>query len=199
MYKNRRLGNIYNHMKRRCYNPKFPQYKDYGGRGITVCEEWLSPERVHLSLNSNPSKGFLAFKDWALTHGYSANLTIDRIDNNKGYSPENCHWVSRKVQNRNKRNTVFLTAFGKTQSLGQWAEETGLTVKAIEQRLKKSGFEAEKALTKKDFRERRITYKGETKTLTHWAKSLGINLRTLKNRIDQLGWSTERAFEEEVK
>ena len=72
-------------------------------------------------------------------------------------------------------------------------------MKAIDQRLRKSGFEAEKALMKKDFRERLITYKGETKTLTEWAENLGINLRTLKNRIDLLGWSIERAFEEEVK
>ena len=184
MYKDKRLGNIYSHMKERCYNPKFPQYKDYGGRGITVCKEWLNPERVHLFLHSNPSKGFLTFKEWALANGYTDELTLDRIDVNGNYEPSNCRWVSRKLQNRNKRNTIFLTAFGKTQSLGQWAEETGLTVKAIDQRLRKSGFEAEKALMKKDFRERLITYKGETRTLTEWAENLGINVRTMKTRID---------------
>ena len=199
MYKDKRLGNIYSHMKKRCYDPNCKAYKNYGGRGITVCKEWLNPERVHLSLHSNPSKGFLTFKEWALVNGYTDELTLDRIDVNGNYDPSNCRWVSRKLQNRNKRNTIFLTAFGKTQSLGQWAEETGLTVKAIDQRLRKSGFEAEKALMKKDFRERLITYKGETKTLTEWAENLGINLRTLKNRIDLLGWSIERAFEEEVK
>lgn len=180
-------------MKKRCYNPSFPQYKNYGGRGIKVCDEWMNTERVHTSQSSNPSKGFLAFKKWALENGYSDELTIDRIDNNKGYSPGNCRWVTRKLQNRNKRNTIYLTAFGKTQSLGQWSEDTGLTVKAIEQRLKKSNFDAEKALTKKDFREKLISYKGKFQSLTSWCKELDVNLRTACGRLHK-GWDLDRVF-----
>ena len=180
-------------MKRRCYNPNFPQYKDYGGRGIKVYDEWMNTERVHLGKSSNPSKGFLAFKKWALENGYSDELSIDRIDNNKGYSPDNCRWVTRKVQNRNKRSTIYLTAFGKTQSLGQWAEETGLTVKAIEQRLNKCNFDAEKALTKKDFREKPISYKGKSQSLTFWCKELDVNIQTACSRLHK-GWDLERVF-----
>lgn len=189
---NSRLVNIYHNMKRRCYKPSDPAFSNYGGRGIKVCKEWRdSDHKTH--------KGFLAFKKWAMENGYKEGLTLDRIDVNKGYSPENCRWVTRKVQNRNKRNTIFLTAFGKTQSLGDWAEEKGMTVKAIEQRLKKCGFSAEKALSQIDFRCNMITYKGETKTLSQWAEKLGINLQTLNSRINLKKWTIERAFETEVK
>ena len=76
----------------RCYNPNFPKYPIYGGRGITVCEEW----------RNNPQ----AFIDWALTSGFKKGLQIDRMDNDKGYSPENCHWVTNRVNCRNKRDKV---------------------------------------------------------------------------------------------
>lgn len=87
---NRRLYCIFTGMKSRCYNPNATGYKNYGGRGITICDEWLAD--------------FFAFKDWATSHGYADELTIDRIDNEKGYCPNNCRWVTRADQNRNKRN-----------------------------------------------------------------------------------------------
>ncbi len=83
-------------MKTRCYNADDPHYERWGGRGITVCPEWLN--------------NFQAFHDWAISHGYQDDLSIDRIDNDKGYSPENCRWASAKEQNNNKRNVKKVIA-----------------------------------------------------------------------------------------
>lgn len=80
---------IWSGMKRRCYNQNAINYNNYGGRGITVCDEWLND--------------FDAFQKWALAHGYADNLTIDRIDNYKGYSPDNCQWITIQEQQHHRR------------------------------------------------------------------------------------------------
>lgn len=135
---NKRLQGIFLHMKDRCYNPKFKDYKNYGGRGITVCDEW---QTLH------SWKGGRAFKKWALENGYADNLTLDRIDVNKGYSPENCRWVTMKEQQNNKRNNRVITYNGKTQTIAQWSRETGLPFKTIQNRLNRH-LPAEKVLSK---------------------------------------------------
>jgi hypothetical protein len=134
-----RIQNIFLHMKDRCYNPNFRDFKNYGGRGITICEEWQTPHSW---------KGGRAFRKWALENGYADNLTLDRIDVNKGYSPENCRWVSMKEQQNNKRNNRLITYNGKTQTIALWCEELNLPFSTVKNRLNRK-LPAEKVLSKK--------------------------------------------------
>ena len=91
----------------RCEDKKRECYKHYGGRGITVCDEWHNPE---------------VFMEWALDNGYESNLQIDRIDNDKGYSPLNCRFVTRKVNSQNRRSTQYLTINGETKCVSDWCK-----------------------------------------------------------------------------
>ena len=129
-------------MKRRCQNTHEKAYKYYGGRGINFCEEW--------------NKSFMTFREWALTHGYSDNLELDRIDVNGNYCPENCRWVSRKEQANNKRNNRTLTLNNETRTMAEWAEITGLSTTCICLRLNRYGWSVEDALTKPSKRKEKI-------------------------------------------
>ena len=126
MSRNSRISHIYTSMKQRCNNTKDKHYKYYGARGITVCPEWLDSERINTGGHNNPTKGFKAFKKWAIENGYSAESTLDRIDVNGNYEPSNCRWVTMKEQANNKRNNNYVTYKGKTQTLKQWCEELKL-------------------------------------------------------------------------
>lgn len=116
-----RLNRIWNGIKARCYNPKYHAYPGYGGRGITMCDEW-----------KNSSK---AFADWAMTHGYADNLSVDRIDNDKGYCPENCRWVTHKEQTHNFRKNLWITIDERTQILSDWCREAGISTSLALHRL----------------------------------------------------------------
>lgn len=130
-----RLFHIWNGMKARCYRKSAEQYKNYGGRGITICDEWLG------------DNGFINFYNWSIGNGYKDDLTIDRIDNNKGYSPDNCRWVSRKIQSLNRRNTLFFTYNGKTKPLIQWCEEYNMDYRFVWQRIFVLNWDFEKAIS----------------------------------------------------
>ena len=134
--KKTRLNKIYAHMKTRCYNSKSDNYQYYGARGITICNEWLNTERKNGA--NSATKGYKAFEKWALENGYADNLTIDRIDVNKGYCPGNCRWVTRKVQQNNTRRNHLLTYKGVTKNITEWAEITGISVTALTKRIRRN-------------------------------------------------------------
>lgn len=129
-----RLHKTWSGMKSRCYYENDISYKLYGGRGIRVCDEWKDD--------------FIAFRDWALSHGYRENLTIDRIDTNGNYEPRNCRWATVKEQANNRRSSHFLTMNGETKTIQQWSDELGIKDVTIHARLK-NGWGIEKALTEK--------------------------------------------------
>jgi hypothetical protein len=118
-------------MKTRCYNPKATNFADYGGRGITVCDRWRGSFMAFIAdMGPRPSP----------LH------TLDRNENSKGYSPDNCRWATGKEQSRNKRNNVFLTFKGRSLTIAAWAEETGISVGRICARLRQ-GWPVERILT----------------------------------------------------
>ena len=126
-----RLYRIWLAMRERCKNQESEKYSLYGGRGIKVCPEW--------------EHDFQSFRDWALGNGYRDNLTLDREDNDGPYSPENCRWVTMKVQNRNKRSNHYLTYKGETISISEWAERCGIPYYTLKTRIR-NGWSTEKAL-----------------------------------------------------
>ena len=117
-----RLYIIFYSIKARCYgNPEGRSYKDYGGRGISMCQEWLND--------------FNAFYKWSIGNGYNKDLSLDRIDNDGDYTPENCRWATMKEQSANRRNTVYLTHAGITMILSDWSKELGVSGGAIKRRI----------------------------------------------------------------
>lgn len=126
---NTRIHSIYFNMKNRCYNPKYYLFRHYGGKGITVCDEWLG------------ENGLLNFYSWALNNGYSEDLSIDRIDNSLGYSPTNCRWVSMREQQNNRTNNRRLSYDGITHTLAEWAKLFEMSYSALQSKLEHHSFE----------------------------------------------------------
>lgn len=121
-----RLYRIWRGMKARCLNKKTPQYCFYGGKGISICEEWIHD--------------FSKFQTWALSNGYSDELTIDRINVNGNYEPANCRWATIKEQANNKTNNLYITENGKTQTLAEWCEEFNANRDKVKYYMKKYPF-----------------------------------------------------------
>lgn len=150
-----RLHHIWSGMKRRCENANNSNYKNYGGRGINICSEWQDYE---------------VFRTWALANGYADDLTIDRKDNNKGYSPDNCRWATKITQARNRRPVVLVTAFGETKCITEWITDPRCKVGShagLQQRLER-GMEPETAITTPLFDG--VTAFGETKNRSEWVR-----------------------------
>ena len=121
-------------MRRRCNTESTGNYYLYGGRGITVCEEW---------------KDYLAFRAWALANGYADDLSLDRVDVNGDYCPDNCRWVDRKRQARNRRNTIFVEYEGARVPLADLSERFGIDPDLVYARVVNCGWDVHEALTVK--------------------------------------------------
>lgn len=132
-----RLYPVWSNMRSRCNNPKNREYHRYGGRGIEVCDKWLND--------------FQAFYDWAMMNGYDetaprGHCTLDRINNDGNYCPENCRWTTARVQANNTRRTRFIELNGERHSVTEWARRLGVNQSTLNMRLNKYGWSAEKAL-----------------------------------------------------
>lgn len=127
-----RLYRVYSNIKGRCYNVNNKRYHDYGSRGITMCDEWKN--------------NFMSFYDWSMNNGYKDTLTIDRIDVNGNYEPNNCRWVDYKTQNRNKRNNRCIVINGESHCLSEWCEILGLNLNTVRSRIYNRKWTIERAL-----------------------------------------------------
>lgn len=121
-----RLYNIWSGIKKRCLNERDASYDRYGGRGITVCDEWKN--------------SFEAFHDWALSHGYADDLTIDRIDNSGDYCPENCRWATTETQCRNRRSNIIIKIGNSSRTLKEWCEIFDVDYQNANARYHRNGF-----------------------------------------------------------
>lgn len=128
-----RLYRIWADMKSRCTLPTAKYYKNYGGRGIKICDEW--------------SNDFVIFREWAYANGYADDLTIDRIDSNGNYEPSNCRWATWKEQENNTSHNVVITYNDKTMTLHQWSECLNIPYDTLRTRVVKRGWEIERAFT----------------------------------------------------
>lgn len=180
-------------LKDRCNNPNHPQYKDYGGRGIKVCDEW----------NGN----YEAYREWSLLNGYAdtkrGDCTIDRIDVNGNYEPSNCRWVDMKAQCRNRRNNVVIECDGESHCLSEWAEMLGEPYQKLVSRHRRGWkpheilYGRERVIPTETYRNRKtnrlLTFRGETHCAVEWAEILGINANTIRGRVHR-GWSDEQVL-----
>ena len=184
-----RLYYVYKDMINRCSGKyKYLYLKRYAGRGIRVCKEW----------QEDP----MSFIRWAKENGYKDGLQLDRRDNDKGYSPENCRFVTRTENMRNMSTNVFIEYKGERRTISEWGEILGKNPAMIGWRLR-SGWSVNDAIEKpSDTRYSRgrgitkghlLTYKGETHCILEWARIVGFSWWTIQNRL-KLGWSVERIF-----
>lgn len=169
-------------MHTRCENKSTKNYNDYGGRGIKVCEDWRDFSAFLRDMGEPPP-----------------GTSLDRVDNDQGYSKGNCRWATRVEQANNKRSNRLFTAFGRTQGIVQWSQETGLDYHLLYNRLVSKAWPAEKALrtpvraaSKREARN--LTALGRTQSLTAWSRELGVEYTTLHARIKYSGWSEHDAL-----
>lgn len=163
-------------MKRRCFNEDCPEFPNYGARGITVCGRWLGDE------------GFDNFVD---DMGKRPDgCSIDRIDVNGDYCPENCRWADLLTQNNNRRTNRYITINGRTQTIMEWARETGLLWDTIHDRIER-GWAESRILSKDNAKYTMVTIDGETHPIKYWCEHYNIPRSTFFFRL-QRGWEGQR-------
>lgn len=173
---------IWTDMIKRCQNKNHKYFHRYGGRGISVCDRWLSFEGFLSDMGERPSK----------------ELTLDRIDCNGNYEPSNCRWATWEQQQNNRSSNRLIARLGKTQTISQWAKEAGVNYGTLKTRVNKGvDTDGELFLSAALDDSRMVEYQGKSQTASAWAKDLGINSSTLRKRIDR-GWSVERAIQQSV-
>lgn len=136
----KRLYSVWCGIKGRCKNKNNPSYKNYGGRGITICEEW---------------ENFLTFESWSYKNGYKENMTIERNDVNGNYCPENCCWIPKNKQASNRRTCYKIEYNGQIVNLSDLCEKLGLNYKRVHNRIHKLGWSVEKAISTETYVKRR--------------------------------------------
>jgi hypothetical protein len=181
-----RLYTIWKAMHLRCRYESHVGYKRYGAVGITICDDWFE---------------YIAFRDWAILNGYNENLTIDRIDNDKGYDPSNCRWITKKEQASNKKNNVLFTIFDETKTQASWIKDDRCVVSqnVFCRRIKK-GIDPLAALTtpckKINYTGKKLLIAfGESKIISEWVKDerCVVNASVLYIRISK-DWDHEKAI-----
>ena len=189
---NSRLYREFTGMHVRCYyDSADPTSKRiYKDRGITVCDEWYH--------------NYPAFKEWAINNGYNDNLTIDRIDNNLGYSPNNCRWITQLEQASNKRNNVYITINEETHSMSEWCRIYNVSYAAARKRIGEYGWDPIKAVTtqtkkrnyytkSENWSERIVDFNGKKFNMATWSKITGLSIFSIKWRLDH-GWSIKETL-----
>lgn len=165
-YSKTRLYRTYHHMKGRCYKETSKDYKHYGGRGIRICKYWLGED------------GFLNFYEWAMSNGYSDNLTIDRIDVNGNYEPSNCRWVDWYGQANNRTNSNYVTHNGITKTITEWSRQYGIRQETLWRRIYKYGMSLEQAISYDPKR------KGITKEICLDLRKKGFSLKEMSKILN---------------
>ncbi len=172
---------VFSRMLCRCYNPRNKRYKDYGARGITVCDQWIcSFSRFLEDMGKRPTSGH----------------SLDRKDVNGNYNPKNCRWAIRKQQDTNKRCNHFLACNGDTKTVVEWSEFSGIRPRVIMYRIYEAGMSVEEALTKKlaDHKTEGIEFRGERLSIAEWSRRLGMKTRTIGQRLKRSGGDVEYAL-----
>ena len=181
MYK--KLRNAWFGMMRRCYTTDRPDYHHYREAEISICEDWLND--------------FDSFASWSLEHGVDYSLSLDRKDNNLGYSPENCRWVDKRTQGNNTSVNALFAYNGMTKTVSEWADEFNIPYNRLWSRLNE-GWPIEKALfSKRNYGKKKnsllLSYDGETKSLADWAREKDLPYYIVLTRFKK-GWPPEKVL-----